>query len=81
MYRNSYIERLTESQTLSYILRSISEGKCEEQLAERFADDKKLVRIWIETLEQIHFIVKNSFDELVITPMGRCHLEKFNPHW
>jgi ribosomal protein S19E (S16A) len=81
MYRNFYVERLTESQIPAYILRSISSGKCEEQIAERFAGDKKLVRIWIETLEQIHFIARNLFDELVVTPNGRSHLEKFNPHW
>jgi len=81
MHRNSYVERLTEAQILACILWSVSEGKCEEQIAERFAGDNKLVRVWIETLEQIHFIAINSFDELVVTPNGRSHLEKFNRHW
>lgn len=81
MHRNSYVDRLTEAQTLAYILMSISEGKSEEQIAERFAGDIKIVKTWIEALEQIHFITINSFDELVITPVGRSHLEEFNPHW
>ena len=81
MYRNLYVERLTEAQILSYMLRSISEGKCEEQIAERFAGDNKLVKIWIETLEQMHFIARDLFDELVVTPIGRIHLEEYNPHW
>ena len=36
MRKNSYI---SGSQTLSYVLRCISEGKSEEQIAERFDGD------------------------------------------
>jgi hypothetical protein len=39
MRKNSYIRGLTESQTLAYILRSISEGKNEDEIAERFDGD------------------------------------------
>ena len=39
MRRNSYIRGLTESQTLAYVLRSISEGKDEAQIVERFDGD------------------------------------------
>ena len=60
---------------------SISEGMNEEQIAERFAGDIKKVKTWIETLEQINFITTNSFGELVVTPMGRSHLEEYYPHW
>jgi DNA-binding CsgD family transcriptional regulator len=44
MRRNSYISSLTENQVLSYILRSISEGKNEDEIAERFDGDKELVK-------------------------------------
>lgn len=80
MHRNSYVKRLTAAQILAYILRSISEGRNEEQIADRFAGDKKLVMIWIEALERIHFVTINSFDELVVTPDGRRYLQEFNPH-
>ncbi|HZD36880.1 MAG TPA: hypothetical protein VE130_16865 [Nitrososphaeraceae archaeon] len=56
------------------MLRSISEGKCEEQIAERFAGDNKPVRIWIETLEQMHFIARNLFDELVESILKNTNL-------
>ena len=39
MRRNSYIRGLTESQTLSYVLRYISEGKSQDQITERFDGD------------------------------------------
>ena len=67
MQGNSYVNTSTELQTLSYILRSISEGKNEEQIVERLDGDRKLVKIWVETLQQIGFITKNSFNKLVIT--------------
>jgi DNA-binding CsgD family transcriptional regulator len=44
MHRNSYISSLTEDQVLSYILRSISEGRIEDEIAERFDGDTKLVK-------------------------------------
>ena len=44
MRKNSYIHGLTESQTLFYVLRCISEGKSEEQIAERFDGDTVLVK-------------------------------------
>ena len=36
MPRNSYVNSLTAVQMLAYVLRSISEGKNEDQIAERF---------------------------------------------
>jgi DNA-binding GntR family transcriptional regulator len=81
MHRNFYVERLTATQILAYILRSISEDRSEEQIAERFASDIKIVKTWIETLEQIHFITINPFNELVVTQSGRNYLQEFNPHW
>jgi Ribonuclease G/E len=81
MRKNSYIRKLTESQTLGYILRSISEGKNEEQIAERFDGDTELVKTSVDALKQIHFLVKNYFDKLVVTPDGIEYLLKFNPHW
>ena len=36
MRRNSYISSLTADQVLSYILRSLSEGKSEDQIVDRF---------------------------------------------
>ena len=39
MRKNSYISGLSESQILAYVLRCISEGKSEEQIAERFDGD------------------------------------------
>ena len=64
---------------LAYILGSISEGKNEEQIVERFDGDKKLVRIWVETLQQIGFVIKNSFNELVVTQDGENYL-KYDLH-
>ena len=78
MRKNLYIRNLNESQILAYVLRSISEGKNEEQIAERFDGDKALVRTWIDSLKQIHYIVTNNFDELVITSDGRNYLQKFD---
>jgi ribosomal protein S19E (S16A) len=75
MHRISDMKALTETQTLAYILRSISEGKNEEQIVERLDGDKKLVRIWLETLQQIGFIIKNPFNELVVTPDGENYLK------
>lgn len=80
MRRNSYTHSLKESQALAYILRSISEGKNEEQIAERFDGDTKLVKTWIDALKQIHFVVTNYFGELVITSEGEIYLQKFNSH-
>ncbi|MGB7661902.1 MAG: hypothetical protein WBL67_04120 [Nitrososphaeraceae archaeon] len=67
MRRNSYIHDLTEIQTLSYVLRSIFEGKSEDQIVDRFDGDAVLVKTWIDTLKQIHNVVTNHFNELVIT--------------
>ena len=75
MQRNLYVNTSTELQTLSYIFRPISEGKNEEQIVERLDGDKKLVRIWVETLQQIGFITKNSLNELVVTPDGENYLK------
>jgi hypothetical protein len=69
---------LKEVQTLSYVLKSISEGKNVEQIAERLDGEMNLVRIWVETLLQIHFIDKNYFNELVITSDGKDFLQKFD---
>jgi hypothetical protein len=80
MRRNSYTHSLTEIQALAYILRSISEGKNEEQIAERFDGDTELVITWMDALKQIHFVVTNYFGELVMTPEGESYLHKFNPH-
>jgi hypothetical protein len=67
MRRNSYTSSLTEIQILAYILRSVSECKNEDQIAERFDGDKKLVMVCVDALQQIHFIVKDNFDELTMT--------------
>lgn len=80
MPRNPYIRDLTESQTLAYVLRSISEGKNVEQMAERFDGDKTLVKTWVDALKQIHFVDTNQFNELVITSDGKNHLQKFDSH-
>jgi hypothetical protein len=80
MHRNSYVNSLTEIQILAYVLRYISEGKDMDQITERFDGDNRLVKICVEALQEIHFITKNSFNELVITPDGENHLQKFNPH-
>jgi hypothetical protein len=78
--RNSYDKIITEVQTLAYILRLVSEGKTEKQIIEVLYGDKKLVRTWIETLMEIHFIAINSFNELAITPDGKNYLDKFHLH-
>lgn len=80
MRRNSYISSLTEIQVLSYILRSVSEGKNENEIAERFDGDMGLVETWLNALKQMHFIIMNYFDELVITQDGTGYLQKFNSH-
>jgi hypothetical protein len=80
MHRNSYISSLTEDQVLSYILRSISEGRIEDEIVERFDGDTKLVKKWVDVLEQTNFVTTNYFDELVITPDGRNYLEKYDYH-
>ena len=80
MRKNSYISGLTESQTLAYVLRCISEGKSEEQIAERFDGDTVLVNTWIDALKQIHYVVTNQFNELVITSDGKNYLQKFDSH-
>jgi hypothetical protein len=80
MRKNSYIRDLTESQTLFYLLRCISEGKSEDQIAERFNGDTVLVKTWVDSLKQIHFVVTNHFNELVITSDGENYLQKFNSH-
>jgi hypothetical protein len=79
MHRIPYMKTLTETQTLSFVLRSISEGENEEQIVERLDGDRKLVKIWVETLQQIGFITKNSFNKLVVTPDGENYL-KFDLH-
>jgi hypothetical protein len=79
MQRISDMKTLTETQMLAYILGSISEGKNEEQIVERFDGDKKLVRIWVETLQQIGFVIENSFNELVVTHDGENYL-KYDLH-
>ena len=76
--RNSYVRKLTESQTLSFILRSVSEGKNEDQISERFDGDNKLVKTWIDALKQIDYIVTNQFNELVITLDGKDYLQRFD---
>jgi DNA-binding CsgD family transcriptional regulator len=78
--RNSYISSLTENEVLSYILRSISEGKNEDEIADRCNGDTELVRTWLNTLKQMHFVKINYFDELVIIQDGVNYLEKFNSH-
>ncbi len=78
--RNSYDKTITEVQTLAYILRLVSEGKTEKQIIEVLYGDKKLVRTWIETLMEIHFIAMNSFNEFTITPDGKNYLDKFHLH-
>jgi hypothetical protein len=78
MRKNSYIHGLTESQTLFYVLRCISEGRSEEQIAERFDGDAVLVKTWVDALKQIHLVVTNHFNELVITSEGKNYLKKFD---
>lgn len=69
------MKTLTETQTLSFVFRSISEGENEEQIVERLDGDRKLVEIWVEKLQQIDFITKNSFNKLVVTPDGENYLK------
>ena len=76
MFKNSYVKALTEIQTLAYILRCVSEGKNEDQISEIFDDDGQLVKIWIETLIQFHYIAMSSFNELTITSEGQNYLQK-----
>jgi hypothetical protein len=80
MRRNSYISSLTENEVLSYILRAISEGQNENEIAERFDGDTELVKTWVNTLKQMHFVIMNYFDELVITQDGVSYLEKFDSY-
>ena len=79
MLRNSY-KTITEVETLAYILRFISDGKDEEQIVKIFNGDKQLVKTWIETLKEIHFVTMNYFNEIAITPDGKSYLEKFDLH-
>ena len=53
---------------------SISEGKYEEQNVERLGGDRKLVKIWVGTLQQIGFINQNSFNKLVVMIDGKNYL-------
>jgi len=78
--RNSYVDDLTESQTLAFIPGSISEGKSEDEIADRFDGDTALVKNWMDALKQLYFVVTNGYDELVITSDGKNFLEKFNSH-
>ena len=80
MRRNSYISSLTADQVLSYILRSLSEGKTKDEIAERFDGDTNLIKNWVDALKQTHFVTRNYFDELVVTPDGKNYLEKFDSH-
>jgi predicted transcriptional regulator len=80
MRKNTYVRNLTEDQVLSYILRSISEGKNEHEIADRFDGDTKLIKDWVDALKQTHLVNTNYFDELVITPDGENYLEKFDLH-
>jgi hypothetical protein len=61
-------------------LRSVSKGKNEKQIAERFDGDTDLVKTWIDALKQIHFLVTNYFGELIITSEGESYLYKFDSH-
>jgi hypothetical protein len=60
----------------AYILRSISEGKNEDEIADRFDGDTKLIENWVGALT--HLVTTNYFDELVVTPDGKDYLEKFD---
>jgi hypothetical protein len=70
----------SETRTPTYILRSISKCNNKEQIVERLDDDRKLVKVWIETLQQVDFNIKNSFNELVLTPDGERYLKKFDSY-
>jgi hypothetical protein len=80
MNKNSNIRGPSESQSLAYVRRCISEGKSEEQIAVRFDGDIVLVRTWTDALKQIHYVVTNHFNELVITLDGKNYLQKFDSH-
>jgi hypothetical protein len=77
MRRNSYAYDLTAIEMFAYILRSISEGKNEVQIAERFDGNSKLAKICIDALSHIHLLTRNSFNELIVTQDGKKYLEKF----
>jgi hypothetical protein len=53
-------------------------GKNEDQIAERFDGNSKLVKICIDALSHIHLITKNSLNEIVLTPDSKNYLEKFD---
>jgi hypothetical protein len=78
--RNTYGKAITEVETFVYILRLISEEKNEEQIVKIFNGDKQLVKTWIATLMEIHFITVNSFSKLVVTSEGNNYLQKFDLH-
>jgi hypothetical protein len=78
--RNAYGKAITEVETFVYILRLISEEKNEEQIVKIFNGDKQLVKTWIATLMEIHFITVNSFSKLVVTSEGNNYLQKFDLH-
>jgi hypothetical protein len=80
MLPNSYRKTISEAQSMAYILRLISDGKNEEQIIEIFNGDNQLVKTWIKTLIEIHFITMNSFSNLVITPDGSDYFQKFDLH-
>ena len=80
MNKNSNIRGPSESQSLAYVLRCISEGKSEEQIAVRFDGDIVLVRTWTDALKQIYYVVTNHFNELVITLDDKNYLQKFDSH-
>lgn len=56
-------------------LKSISDGKNENQIAERFDGNIKLVRNCADALIHIRLITKNYFGELVLTADGQKYLE------
>ncbi len=64
--RDSYINRLSGIQILTYILKSISDGKNENQIEERFDGNTKLVRNCVDALIHIRLITKSYFGELVL---------------
>jgi hypothetical protein len=77
--RDSFTDRLTGIQILlKYILNSISDSKNENQIAERFDGNAKLVRICVDALIHIRLITKNYFEELILTDDGKEYLEKFD---
>jgi hypothetical protein len=76
--RDSFTNSLSGIQILTYILKSISDGKNENQIVERFDGNAKLVRICVDALIHIRLITKNYFDELILTDDGKEYLEKFD---